>query len=95
MGWLSLSIILSFFAMWDYKRINKQRDEYCAREGIDASRRAEFRDLGSESPLFRCVQCYLWPYSERGLTEDVQVYDLGIGMGRRRSIYLILCTPLE
>ncbi|KAJ7692341.1 major facilitator superfamily domain-containing protein, partial [Mycena olivaceomarginata] len=60
MGWLSLSIILSFFAMWDYKRINKQRDEYCAREGIDASRRAEFRDLGSESPLFRCVQCYLW-----------------------------------
>ncbi|KAJ7346992.1 major facilitator superfamily domain-containing protein [Mycena albidolilacea] len=53
MGWLSLSIILSCFAMWDYKRINKQRDEYCAREGIDASRRAEFRDLGSESPLFR------------------------------------------
>ncbi|KAJ6594269.1 major facilitator superfamily domain-containing protein [Mycena capillaripes] len=55
MGWLSLSIILSFFAMWDYNRINKQRDAYCAREGIDASRRAEFRDLGSESPLFRYV----------------------------------------
>jgi len=53
MGWLSLSIILSFFAMWDYNRINKQRDAYCAREGIDASRRAEFRDMGSESPLFR------------------------------------------
>ncbi|KAJ7899091.1 major facilitator superfamily domain-containing protein [Mycena leptocephala] len=53
MGWLSLSIILSCFAMWDYNRINKQRDAYCAREGIDASQRAEFRDLGSESPLFR------------------------------------------
>ncbi|KAJ6476017.1 major facilitator superfamily domain-containing protein [Mycena vitilis] len=53
MGWLSLSIILSCFAMWDYKRINKKRDEHCAREGIDASRRAEFRDMGSESPLFR------------------------------------------
>ncbi|KAJ7693323.1 major facilitator superfamily domain-containing protein [Mycena rosella] len=53
MGWLSLSIILSCFAMWDYNRINKKRDAYCAREGIDASRRAEFRDMGSESPLFR------------------------------------------
>ncbi|KAJ7130834.1 major facilitator superfamily domain-containing protein [Mycena crocata] len=53
MGWLSLSILLSCFAMWDYNRINKQRDEYCAREGIDASRRTEFRDMGSESPLFR------------------------------------------
>ncbi|KAJ7497619.1 major facilitator superfamily domain-containing protein [Mycena latifolia] len=53
MGWLGLSIILSCFAMWDYNRINKQRDAYCAREGIDASRRAEFRDMGSESPLFR------------------------------------------
>ncbi|KAF7357691.1 hypothetical protein MVEN_00814800 [Mycena venus] len=53
LGWLSLSIILSCFAMWDYNRINKQRDAYCEREGIDASRRAEFRDMGSESPLFR------------------------------------------
>ncbi|KAF7321877.1 hypothetical protein MKEN_00709700 [Mycena kentingensis (nom. inval.)] len=53
MGWLSLSIVLSCFAMWDYRRINKQRDEYCKREGIDESRRKEFRDMGSESPLFR------------------------------------------
>ncbi|KAJ7217701.1 major facilitator superfamily domain-containing protein [Mycena pura] len=53
MGFLSLTIILSCFAMWDYNRINKQRDAYCAREGIDAARRAEFRDMGSESPLFR------------------------------------------
>ncbi|KAJ7272076.1 major facilitator superfamily domain-containing protein [Mycena haematopus] len=55
MGWLGLSILLSCFAMWDYNRINKQRDAYCAREGIDGSRRAEFRDMGSESPLFRYV----------------------------------------
>ncbi|KAJ7772744.1 major facilitator superfamily domain-containing protein [Mycena maculata] len=53
MGWLSLTIILSCFAMWDYDRINKKRDAYCASESIDASRRAEFRDMGSESPLFR------------------------------------------
>ncbi|KAJ7045875.1 major facilitator superfamily domain-containing protein [Mycena alexandri] len=52
-GWLGLSIVLSCFAMWDYNRVNKQRDAYCEREGIDASRRAEFRDMGSESPLFR------------------------------------------
>ncbi|KAF8199780.1 major facilitator superfamily domain-containing protein [Mycena galopus ATCC 62051] len=55
MGWLGLSILMSCFAMWDYNRINKQRDAYCAAEGIDASRRAEFRDMGSESPLFRYV----------------------------------------
>ncbi|KAF7305963.1 hypothetical protein HMN09_00750700 [Mycena chlorophos] len=55
MGWLGLSIVLSLFAMWDFNRINKQRDEYCAREGIDESRREEFKDMGSESPLFRYV----------------------------------------
>ncbi|CAK5281322.1 unnamed protein product [Mycena citricolor] len=53
MGWLSLTIILSCVAMWDYNRTNKKRDEYCKREGIDESRRDEFRDMGSESPLFR------------------------------------------
>ncbi|KAJ7451736.1 major facilitator superfamily domain-containing protein [Mycena galericulata] len=53
MGWLGLSILLSLFAMWDYNRINKKRDAYCAQEGIDASQRAQFRDMGSESPLFR------------------------------------------
>ncbi|KAJ7071997.1 major facilitator superfamily domain-containing protein [Mycena amicta] len=53
MGWLGLSILLSCFTMWDYNRINKKRDAYCEREGIDESRRAEFRDMGSESPLFR------------------------------------------
>ncbi|KAJ7187887.1 major facilitator superfamily domain-containing protein [Mycena filopes] len=53
MGWLGLSIILSCFAMWDHARVNKQREAYCAREGIGAERRAEFRDMGSESPLFR------------------------------------------
>jgi hypothetical protein len=57
------SILLSCFAMWDYNRINKNRDAYCAREGIDASRRAEFRDLGSDSPLFRYVAAISLPVS--------------------------------
>ncbi|RDB16719.1 hypothetical protein Hypma_002552 [Hypsizygus marmoreus] len=53
LGWLSLSIILSCFAMWDYNRLNKKKIEQCEREGIDASRRDEFKDMGNESPLFR------------------------------------------
>ena len=53
MGWLSWSILLSAFAMWDYNRINKKKIEQCEREGIDESRYAEFEEMGNESPLFR------------------------------------------
>jgi len=53
MGWLSLSIILSLFNMWDFNRLNKQKEAQCQREGIDESRWMEFKDMGSESPLFR------------------------------------------
>jgi MFS family permease len=53
MGWLSLSIILSFFAMWDYNRLNQQKEALCAREGITSDREDEFRDMGDDSPLFR------------------------------------------
>ncbi|KAF9237556.1 MFS general substrate transporter [Melanogaster broomeanus] len=53
MGWLTLSILLSCFAMWDYKRINKQKEELCREHGITEDRRDEFRDMGDESPLFR------------------------------------------
>ncbi|KAH7913268.1 major facilitator superfamily domain-containing protein [Hygrophoropsis aurantiaca] len=52
-GWLSLSIILSFVAIWDYSRLNKQKEALCAKEGITEDRREEFRDLGDASPLFR------------------------------------------
>lgn len=41
--------------MWDYNRINKEKEALCLREGIDESRRDEFKDMGNESPLFRCV----------------------------------------
>ncbi|KAF9237557.1 MFS general substrate transporter [Melanogaster broomeanus] len=53
MGWLILSILLSVFAMWDYKRLNRQKEELCRERGITEDRRDEFRDMGDESPLFR------------------------------------------
>ncbi|KDQ57415.1 hypothetical protein JAAARDRAFT_206966 [Jaapia argillacea MUCL 33604] len=55
MGWLSLSIILTTFSMWNYHRLNKLKVELCEREGIDDTRKEEFRDLGDQSPLFRYV----------------------------------------
>jgi len=53
MGWLSLTILLSAFAMWDYNRINKQKEELCREHGITEDQRDEFRDMGDESPLYR------------------------------------------
>ncbi|KAF9467416.1 MFS general substrate transporter [Collybia nuda] len=53
MGSLGFSIILSTFAMWNFNRINKEKEALCRREGIDDSRRDEFKEMGSESPLFR------------------------------------------
>ncbi|KAF4598010.1 hypothetical protein EYR40_006359 [Pleurotus pulmonarius] len=53
MGFLGLSIVMSLFAMWDYNRINKQKEELCEKEGIGHNRRQEFSELGDQSPLFR------------------------------------------
>ncbi|KAH7920703.1 MFS general substrate transporter [Leucogyrophana mollusca] len=52
-GFLSLTIVLSFVAMWDYNRLNKKKEALCAKEGITDSRKDEFRDMGDASPLFR------------------------------------------
>lgn len=52
-GLLSLSITLALFCMWNFNRLNKEKEAHCAMHGIDDSRRGEFVDLGSESPLFR------------------------------------------
>jgi len=41
--------------MVTYGRLNRHKEEACKRDGIDYSRRAEFRDMGDASPLFRCV----------------------------------------
>lgn len=53
MGFLSLSIIMSLFAMWDYNRLNKNKEAQCLTENITDDRGYEFQDMGDASPLFR------------------------------------------
>ncbi|OAX37882.1 MFS general substrate transporter [Rhizopogon vinicolor AM-OR11-026] len=53
MAFLSLSILMSMFAMWDYNRLNKKKETQCREENITDDRRDEFRDMGDASPLFR------------------------------------------
>ena len=47
--------------MWDFRRINRKKEELCMREGIDESRQAEFREMGDASPLYRYVIYYRSP----------------------------------
>ncbi|KAG1857897.1 MFS general substrate transporter [Suillus tomentosus] len=53
MGFLSLSIIMSLFAMWNYNRLNKKKEAQCLAENIGEDRGYEFEDMGDDSPLFR------------------------------------------
>jgi hypothetical protein len=39
--------------MWKYRVLNKEKEELCAREGIDESMHNKYSDLGDQSPLFR------------------------------------------
>jgi hypothetical protein len=39
--------------MWTYKKLNKEKEELCAREGIHESMKDLYRDLADKSPLFR------------------------------------------
>ncbi|KAH9165460.1 major facilitator superfamily domain-containing protein [Lactarius sanguifluus] len=43
----------SSIMMWTYKRLNKEREEQCAREGIHENMQDVYRDLADKSPLFR------------------------------------------
>ena len=52
---LMTSILLSAFAMWDYNRSNKQKEEQCREGGITEDRKDEFRNMGDHSPLFRYI----------------------------------------
>ena len=47
------SIVCSCFMMWAYRRLNKEKEEQCAREGIHESMKDMYRDLADKSPLFR------------------------------------------
>ncbi|KAI9442627.1 MFS general substrate transporter [Lactarius indigo] len=55
MGCLGMSIVCSCFLMWTYRRLNKEKEEQCAREGIHESMKDVYRDLADKSPLFRYV----------------------------------------
>ncbi|KAN0135404.1 MFS general substrate transporter [Lactarius tabidus] len=55
LGCLGTSMICSCTMMWTYRKPNKEKEEQCAREGIDESMKDMYRDLADKSPLFRCV----------------------------------------
>lgn len=48
-----ISILLSAFAMWNYNRINKEKEEHCRKDRITEDRKDEFQNIGDQSPLFR------------------------------------------
>ncbi|KAI9455429.1 MFS general substrate transporter [Lactarius psammicola] len=54
-GCLGMSIICSCIMMWTYKRLNKEKEEQCAREGINEDMKDMYRELADKSPLFRYV----------------------------------------
>ena len=60
--------------MVTYRRLNRQKEELCKREGIDHRRRAEFKDVGDASPLFRYV--FVLILFNLDLTRILQVSDL-------------------
>ncbi|KAF8125942.1 MFS general substrate transporter [Boletus edulis] len=53
MGLLVFSLLTCLFTMWDYNRINKQKEKWCDEHGITDERNEEFKDKGDDSPLFR------------------------------------------
>jgi len=54
-GCLGMTIVCSSILMWKYRRLNEEKEELCAREGIDESMHSKYRDLADQSPLFRYV----------------------------------------
>ncbi|KAG6375167.1 major facilitator superfamily domain-containing protein [Boletus reticuloceps] len=52
-GCLVFGILGTTFSMWNYNRINKQKEKQCRENGITEEHRDEFRNIGDESPLFR------------------------------------------
>jgi hypothetical protein len=55
-----MAFTTSAFATYLYDKLNKEKEAYCIKEGIDASRKTEFAALGTNSPLFRyayCIHC--------------------------------------
>jgi hypothetical protein len=47
------SIVCTSIMMWTYTRLNKEKEELCASEGINESMTDMYRDLADKSRLFR------------------------------------------
>ncbi|KAI9442626.1 MFS general substrate transporter [Lactarius indigo] len=47
------SIVCSCIMMWTYKRLNKEKEGQCAREGINEGMKDTYCELADKSPLFR------------------------------------------
>jgi hypothetical protein len=50
---LCMSWAATCIAIYTFRRLNREKEERCRREHIDASRTREFVDQGDHSPLFR------------------------------------------
>ncbi|KAG2075431.1 MFS general substrate transporter [Suillus decipiens] len=63
MGFLSLSIITSLFAMWDYNGLNKEKETQSLADDIIDDKGYEFQDMGDASPLFRFLPEFVFNLS--------------------------------
>ncbi|KAF9810704.1 hypothetical protein IEO21_06838 [Rhodonia placenta] len=50
----SMIAILSIIAMFAFARANKQKHTRCIQEGLSADNAEDYRELGDNSPLYRC-----------------------------------------
>ena len=44
---------MCLLSMWDYSRLNKQKERWCSEHGITNEHMYEFEEKGDDSPLFR------------------------------------------
>ena len=52
-GVLCMSWSMTCFAIYTFRRLNKEKEEKCKVEGIDQSQKMKFVNDGDDSPLFR------------------------------------------
>ncbi|PBL00054.1 MFS general substrate transporter [Armillaria gallica] len=53
LGFLCMAFVVSAFTVCLYRRLNQAKEALCDKESIQGDRKAEFANLGADSPLFR------------------------------------------
>ncbi|SJL13922.1 related to allantoate permease [Armillaria ostoyae] len=53
LGFLCMAFVVSAFTVCLYRRLNQAKEALCTKESIQGDRKAEFANLGADSPLFR------------------------------------------